>query len=395
MSQHNTLFSKMLRLIDRRCFKRIVKRYEGDRKVRTLACWDQFVFMLFGQLNGCMSGREALTSFNSFEEKLYHLGSKGLAKSTLNDANAKRDSRIFEDLFQKLLSTYREQFSKTDTHTMLTAIDSTEIMLPTSSRQDFLGKKGKSTLKIHTVYCMDDGIPEDAIISAGRVSDIVVAKRDIQIEAGRIYVYDRGYYDFQWWADIDKKGAYFVTRLKKNAKPTFEKEHTRPASKMILSDHVIRLNQRLASSRQNPYQKALRRVIAKDDEGKEIQLVTNDFESSAEEIAARYKSRWQIELFFKWIKQNLKIKRFYGKSPNAIRTQIYIAMISYLLLKMFREKNLVSRSFIEFTRIIRRHLMSAYQDWWKPFEPPQKRKRKNNNQHILPLFHGVIQYEGC
>ena len=202
------------------------------------------------------------------------------------------------------------------------------------------------------------------MITPALTSDIIVARNEIELESSITYVFDRGYYNFEWWAEINNVGSYFITRLKKHTKPKYLGDHSTPEKGSdILEDHVIQLNQRMKSSRRNPYQKKLRRIITKDGEGNTVQLITNDFESSAQEIGDKYRSRWQIELFFKWIKQNLKIKRFYGLSANAIKTQVYIAMIGFLLMKLMHGVFDFGKAFTSFVKLTAQHLLICHSSW--------------------------------
>ena len=269
---------------------------------------------------------------------------------------------------------------------MIKALDATQILLPNALKTEFPAPNNKCGLKIHTMFCLKDNIPEQAIITDAKLSDIIAAKKNVTFLSGVTYVFDRGYYDFGWWNLINKSGAYFVTRLKKHTKPTFKRAHSCIFSKNVISDHVVRLERCMSGGRKNPYQQELRRVVAKNNEGKEIQIITNDFTSTADEIAAKYSQRWQIELFFKWLKQNLKIKKFYGKSSNAIKTQVYIALIAYVLLKLLYESVVTGFDFRTFVNIIKARLLSRMENLWQPFVSSNRRCSKISETRQLSLF---------
>ena len=284
--------------------------------------------MVFAQLSGSRSLREAVGALERFPGVHAHLGLAPVRRSTLADANRVRPAALFEDVLEALVAQLGASAGRHGRE-MLRLVDATRVLV---------GKRIESweadgAVKLHVVYDPDAEAPVCFAVTSARVNDITPAKR-FPIEPGATYVFDKGYYDFAFWADIDAKGSRFVTRLKKNS-PTSLIE-TRPVKPdgPVVADRVALLSKRLAASRQNPFDKPVRLVDVRIDSGREITLVSNDLNAPAEEIAALYKQRWQVELFFKWIKQNLKIRHFLGTSENAVRIQIVTALIAYLLLRL-------------------------------------------------------------
>lgn len=379
MTHNKTYFSLLLKHLPRRQFREIVERHQGDKSSKGFTCWDQFIGMLFGQLSNCGSLRDTVTQYNTFDHIHYHLGSRDIARSTLSDANKSRPAAIFQDLFEAVLSRAQTLLPVQQVDEMVKVIDATEIALPQSLRCDFPRQKQQAGLKIHTIFCLDQQIPQEVIVKPGLSSDLTVAKQEIEIEKGKVYVFDRAYCQHEWWAKIEARQAKFVTRPRKGVKLNFVRNHSHPQAPDILEDQVIRLNQRLSHSRKNPYQKELRVVIVKDEQGKPFKLITNDFDSSAERISELYRKRWQIEIFFKWIKQNLKIKKFFGRCENAMKTQIYIAMIAYLLLRLTHSALPIKHKFIEFVRILKAQIMSRG-DCLKAFKRIKPKPKRPSNQ---------------
>jgi hypothetical protein len=331
MPHHNSVFHGILKQIPRAGFERLVRQFKGDYRVRRLSCWTQFVALLYAQLADVQSLRGLEAVLASHAPRLYHLGIEPIHRSSLADANASRDPALFEALFASLLP--KPTAIAREAGTFLRLIDATVI--------DLNGRAGwahyrdlRSALKAHVVFDPTASVPTYFTITPAKTNEVLEARK-LAIEAGATYVFDGGYYSFAWWSELDAAGCRFVTRLKKNSPLTLiEERPLDPAgAAIILSDRVGTLNRRLKGTRHNPYQKPVREVTVRIDTGKILRLVTNDLTSPATEIAALYKTRWQIELFFKWIKQNLRIKAFYGTTLNAVRIQIAIAMIAYLLIR--------------------------------------------------------------
>lgn len=344
----NTRFGELMKGLPRGQFEKVVNQHQADKYAKGFRCWDQLIAMVYAQLSGCKSLREVETSFNSQSVHHYHLGSRVLKRSTLADANAKRHSDVFAAVCSQLL-TQAHCKVKREIKDLLYFIDSTPIPLKGLGYDDW----AKSTrndrtqgLKVHMVLAGDTPVQVD--MSEPNINDIEIG-REMPLESGATYVFDKGYCDYNWWYKMTQAGAYFVTRLKKNAgvKVTKVRDIPRDQKDRILEDAVIQFkNKHPGGKRINRhYGTPLRRVtVARSDKPTPIVLITNDFTRSAQEIAVLYKQRWGIELFFKWLKQNLKIKQFLGRSENAVKIQIYTALITYLLVHGYRLRQGIAQS---------------------------------------------------
>ena len=340
MQEYNTIIGKLLSGINRKKFKRIVDKYKGDFAVKKLTCWEQFVSVFLGQITESVTLREIVDLIKFHSNHQYHLGiRKDVARSTLAKANETRDWRIYRDLFFDLVSNFKSSKLYKTTE-MVKIIDSTPINLNLTQHpwiETTLKVKG---LKTHVVYDLTNKTPILFDITGARTNDITWSK-SIKLEKGITYIMDRGYTDYNWWFDINEKSSFFVTRLKKDAK--IENLTELRSTNNGISSQIFKLTNKHPRGRTTTrYANIPLRKVVVEREGKApLILVTNYFSRSDTEIAELYKQRWQIELFFKWIKQNLKIKKFLGKSENAIRTQICIAMISFVLQKMAEELKMI------------------------------------------------------
>ena len=340
MQEYNTIIGKLLSGINRKKFKRIVDKYKGDFAVKKLTCWEQFVSVFLGQITESVTLREIVDLIKFHSNHQYHLGiRKDVARSTLAKANETRDWRIYRELFLDLVSNFKSSKLYKTTE-MVKIIDSTPINLNLTQHpwiETTLKVKG---LKTHVVYDLTNKTPILFDITGARTNDITWSK-SIKLEKGITYIMDRGYTDYNWWFEINEKSSFFVTRLKKDAK--IENLTELRSTNNGISSQIFKLTNKHPRGRTtNRYANIpLRKVIVEREGKAPLILVTNDFSRSDTEIAELYKQRWQIELFFKWIKQNLKIKKFLGKSENAIRTQICIAMISFVLQKMAEELKMI------------------------------------------------------
>ena len=372
MQHRNTVLHRLLSHVRWHRFEALVDRHGSDKHVRTLTTKTQFIAMAYGQLSGAESLRETVTSFNSEESSLYHLGAKPVAKSTMADANAKRSAGIFEDLFKDLASAAQRRMRQAVREATF-LIDSTHLRLNERSAKWARYSAGVCGAKVHVVYDPDADQPIYAAVSPANVNDISAAK-EMPIEAGATYVFDLGYYDYGWWNKMHEAGCRIVTRLKTNTKLTLAREKHLPPGGPILADRFGTLPKRPAHNRRNPMDCEMREVVVRIDTGKVIRVLTNDLTSSAETIADLYKRRWAIELHFRWIKQALKIRKFLGTSDNAVRTQVYIALIVYLLLHLAHAVEKVSLPVLEFTRLMRTHLMSRrdIRALDRPNDPPPR-----------------------
>ena len=342
MQEYNTIIGKLLAGINRKKFKSIVNKYRGDFAVKKLNCWEQFVSVFLGQITQSTSLREIVDLIKFHSNQQYHLGiRKDVARSTLAKANETRDWHIYRDLFYYLISKLKNS-SYYKTTELVQIIDSTPINLDLIKHPWVETTMKVKGLKTHVVYDLTNNVPILFDITGARTNDITWAKTT-EIKQGVTYVADRGYTDYNWWFDINSKGAFFVTRLKRDAKIK-EITELQSITNGISSQIFALTNKHPGGGRINHYANIpLKKVIVERKGKRPLILVTNDFSRSDLEIAELYKQRWQIELFFKWIKQNLKIKKFLGKSENAIRTQICIALISFVLLRMAEELKEVCR----------------------------------------------------
>jgi putative transposase len=325
-------------------FDRIVEQYDGNRYAKHFQCRDQLVAMVYAQLAGADSLRTIEAGFNQHASHHYHLGCSTLRRSTLADANRRRDPAVFEELARSLMSCASRPLRRQAAE-LLYLLDSTSLTLPGPGFDDWtLTNKTRFTqgLKVHVLYEADQALPCQVKVTAPNVNDVEEGRR-LPIQAGATYVFDKGYYDFNWWHRIDQAGACFVTRYKSNvALEVVEERPVETASAhVLLGDAIVRFSNRYpGGGRRNDYAKPLRRItVARSPQEKPLVLATNDLTSPAETIAQRYKERWQIELFFKWIKQHLKLKKWLGRSENAVRIQILTALIAYLLVALYKAAN--------------------------------------------------------
>jgi hypothetical protein len=385
MRHQNTVFHGLLKAIPRWRFETIIERLGGDYRVRRLPCWSQFVAMIYAQLAGAQSLRELEATLASHGSRLYHLGvGETIKRSTLSDANAGRPAAIFAEVFALLLDRLRGRLGG-EAREVVRLIDATCLPLGETLHAWARFTDTSASAKVHVVYDPAADLPTYFSVTPARVNDIVEAKA-LPLEAGATYVFDKGYTDFAWWAELNARGCRFVTRLKVNS--AHQELSHRPASEPgIVSDTLIRLTQRMARSRTNPYQDTLREVVVRRDNGETLRLVTNDLEAPASEIAQLYKTRWQIELFFKWIKQNLKIRKFLGTSQNAVKIQIITAMIAYLLIRLPQHAWPTTPSLQHLARLIRANLMhrKTIPELLRP--PPETEKPPADPQIAMDLGH--------
>jgi hypothetical protein len=278
-----------------------------------------------------------------------------MSKSALRDANLLRPYEVFfrvlSALMLSLQTGYRRKIGD-----CVRLIDSTSVKLSNLSGKWATFSEGVCGAKAHIIYDPDADQPLYLMVTPSNVNDITAAK-EMPIEAGATYVFDLGYYDYGWWAKLDQAGCRIVTRLKTNTPFTAEEDRPVPMGSSILSDRVGYLPERLARSRKNPMSKRVREIQVRIQTGKVLRIFTNDLTASAEEIADLYKRRWAIELFFRWVKQTLKITHFFGTSENAVRIQIAVALIAFLLLRLAHEANKIVASPLTFARLIRANLM--------------------------------------
>lgn len=342
-----SIMTSLLKDIDRRAFKAIVKRHDGDAYGKSFNSWEHLVTLLFAQFSGASSLRAIETGFNAQSPHHYHLGCGRIARSTLADANARRPAAIFAELFGTLAGGLGRK-TRREAQAALRLIDSTPV--PLSSLFDCAASNGHIRgLKLHVVHDLAANAPLACEITKANVNDIAFG-RGLTLESGVTYVFDKAYCHFGWWAAIDAAKSCFVTRPKKNMR--WKTLRLRPLGKVkgdgftILADREVRL----ASKGDSKLPIFLRRITVRRENNERFDILTNDQDRSACDVAACYKARWQIELFFKWFKQNLNIKKFMALNENAVRLQILAAMIAFVLLQIARKAsrgNLTPRRFAE------------------------------------------------
>ena len=359
MRHHNSVFHAITKLIPWGEFDRLVAEHRADHRVRQLNSKGHLLALLFGQLSGADSLRAIETGLASHATGLYHLGASRAARSTLSDANAARPWQLFADLFG-LMAAQATRATRRHMRDVVRILDATQVALSGPGAAWARGARGQTAAKLHLVYDPYLAVPLGAKITPATVNDITPAKA-LEIEPGTTYVFDLAYYDYAWWARLDAAGCRFVTRLKRNTRLRDVVSRPVPENARqgagIRAERIGYLPERLAASRRNPFAKPLREIIVRLETGKTIRIATNDLDAPADEIAALYRQRWQIELFFKWIKQNLKIKRFLGTSENAVAIQIFAALIAYLILRAAHQTQDVVKNCLTFTRLVRLNLM--------------------------------------
>ena len=370
----------MLKHLPWREFERLVEAYGADRRQRGFSTKTQLVALIYGQLCGAASLREIEAGLSSHETQRYHLGIGRVRRSSLAEANAHRPSGLFSDLFAVLVKqAQRGLRRKLDGTTYL--IDSTSVALNRRSEQWASFSAEVCGAKVHVVYDPAADQPVYAAFSTAKVNDITAAKA-MPIEAGATYVFDLGYYDYAWWARLDLAGCRIVTRLKRNTPLSIIEQRAVPPASNILSDRIGDLPARQANSRRNPFHNPVREVQVKIDTGKVLRIHTNDLTAAAQQIADLDKQRWAIELFFRWVKQTLKITRFLGTSENAVRIQIAVALITFLLLRLAQATQTAVTSPLTFARLIRANLMHR-RDLRALLQPPQTLPTNSNQLAFL------------
>jgi len=371
MKHRNTVFHQLLKFLPRHRFQDAVDRHQGDHRARNLSCWDQLLALLFCQLSGRKSLRDLVEGFNSKSAYHYHLGASVIRRSSLADANQKRPVAIFQETFFYLLEKVRAQLPSQEAKEMIRLIDSTTIDLNLNQFEWAEFRSTKAGIKLHTVYDPNAEVPVYFEMTNAKVNDRKALSK-LPMMSGMTYVVDRAYNDYAWYQTLTQQGSIFVGRMKRNA--LYEViEFRERRTKAILSDEVVRLS---SDKAKKDCQSPMRRITFRREEDQKILVfISNDLNRSAEEIAARDKQRWQIELFFKWIKQNLKIKTFLGRSENAVMIQVLCAMISYLLLKLIALEAKCAFSLQQISRLLSINLTSR-RSIWELLHPDPVRKKE-------------------
>ena len=355
MRHYNTVFHDLLKRVPWDAFDRLVLAHGADKHVRRLTTRHQLCALLYGQLAGASGLREITGGLESHGARLYHAGMQPVKRSTLADANAQRPAEVFSGLFAEMVGRMQRGLRrKMADATYL--IDATSLPL-SGMGSDWAHYASKPCgVKAHVIYDADADSPIYASITPARINDITAAKA-MPIEPGATYVFDLAYYDYGWWAGLDAAGCRIVTRFKRNTPLTITAELDVPEDSNILSDRIGLLPQRQARNRRNPFSDPVREVTVRIDSGKVLRILCNDLDASAEQIANLYKRRWAIELFFRWVKQTLRVRHLIGTSENAVRIQIAVALIAYLLIHLAYAAQKAVNGPQAFARLVRANLM--------------------------------------
>jgi hypothetical protein len=377
MTRVSSIFSQMLHLFSRHEFERAVREHKAERHARGFTCWGQFVAMLFCHLGGAQSLREICGGLAASEGKLRHLGLPDApARSTLAYANQHRPWQLYRSVFYQLLGRCREvsgghgfRFKN-----KLLSLDATLIELCASVFDWAQYRRSKGAVKLNLVLDHQGLLPSYAVLSEGRVHESRIA-RTLRFEPGTIVVFDRGYNDYDWFAALDAQGVFFVTRMKDNTDYGVLERRPVPQRGPVQRDEIVFLY-KLASEERSLF---LRRIEVRDEQSQRtLVFLTNHRRFAASTIAQIYKSRWQIELFFKALKQNLRVKTFVGTSANALQIQIWTALIALLLLKYLQLRARFGWSLSNLAALLRQQLF-VYRDLWdwidQPFQPPPQLAR--------------------
>jgi putative transposase len=355
MRFRGSIFGRLLEPINRRRFQTVVDRVDGDAYDKSFKSWDHLVALIYAQLSGHSSLRGLEAGFNANAQHHYHLGTGKLSRSTLSDANARRPVGIFAQTFATLSAMASRQL-RSEGNAMVRLIDASPV--PLGKVCSWAAWNGRIRgMKLHVVYDPKGDVPKCVEVTPANVNDIEVG-RQVPIQVGTTYVFDKGYCHFGWWRKINDSKAFFVTRPKTSIRLRAVTHRTIRKRKgdgfEILADDEVKLVSKGDSRLPIP----LRRIKVKRENGGKITLLTNDLARTAVEIAALYKSRWQIELLFRWIKQHLDIRKFLGTNDNAIRLQVLAAMIAYLLLRIAARANCIKMLPLRLAELVRQFLFT-------------------------------------
>ena len=372
MNRVCSIFAQLLQLFPRVKFEQLVKEHQAERHSRGFSSWAQFVAMLFCQVGQAKSLREICNGLMAIEGKLKHLGVLSPPnKSTLAYANENRPWELYESVFNQLLARCHQQASgskKFRFKNKLVSMDSSTIDLCASVFDWAKFKRAKGAVKVHLLLDHEGYLPCFAHITDGKSSNIAVA-RGLKFQSGTIVVMDRGYVDYGWWDQLTQQGVYFVTRLKKDILWDEVESRKPPQNSNVIGDQIIRIRK----SVQYQMETKFRIVTILDEDGKELSFLTNHLELGATTIARIYKDRWKIEIFFKCLKQLARVKTFVGTSANALKTQLWAALIAVLILKLLQLKSKFNWSLSHLVALLRQQLF-VYRDLYKwlddPFQAP-------------------------
>ena len=379
-----TTFDELLKGLPRATFDRLIKRHNADKYCKHFGHWNHLIVMLYAQLSGTTGLRPLQAGFNSQAAAHHHLNVKPIKRATLADANEKRSDVVFAEIASWLMG-QADRSVRREGKELLYLLDSTSFTLKGQEFDRWTAEnKTRNTqgIKLHMLLDATNEAPAWSCFSAANVNDVELA-RSVPLVKDALYVCDRGYCDYNWWHQIDSNGARFVTRFKSNAGIKVIEERPIPIDEAdtIISDSIVQLKSKQTSGgRKNLYQHALRRVtVMRADKETPLVLATNDLESPASVIARRYKDRWAIELFFKWIKQHLRIKKFLGRSENAVRIQILTALIGYLLVVLYKQRHALQESLWECLCVISATLFQRIETE----EARKRRRRRIQDARIL------------
>lgn len=358
MAHYSTVFDDLLDLFPRHQFEKFSEALEADRYVKKFTTWNQLTVLLYAQASGKSSLREIETGLRSQPSRLYHLDLQDkVARSTIAEANARRPWRVYEKLFYAMLARCRDltPVHKFRFKNPLYSFDATTIELALSAFPWAKYAKRQGAIKLHYQFDHAGQLPTFMTVTDAKTQEITVAREAFTIVPDSIYCFDRGYIDFSWYRRITDEGAFFVTRAKSNAVMGYVGQQERPQAKGVIADFVVEMGGKYASE---DYPYPLRLIAFFDSAtGNYLEFLTNNFKLSAGTIAAIYKARWQIEIFFRWIKQNLKIKSFLGTSQNAVLTQVWVAMCYYLLLAYVKYQSRYRPSLFYLHRVVKETLL--------------------------------------
>lgn len=372
MSHNNIALHQLLKPINRHEIESLAKKYHCGQKLRSVSRWDQFVGMILSQLSGRQSLRDIESNLRAQSTKLYHVGAKPIAKSSLARLNEKQPCELYEALFSKLLQkfsnssrTHKFQFKNP-----LYSLDSSliDLSLKIFPWADF--NREKAAMKLHVGLNHSSMLPEFATLTEGKLGDMAVA-RTLNFPKGSIVAVDRGYNDFKWYKSLTEKGVFFVTRMRRRTTYRVVKPLMTESCDRVRSDSVIALEGAQAKKISIPHLRLIE--FADETTGKKFKFLTNNFALDAKTIAAIYKDRWQIELFFKAIKQNLKIKNFVGTTKNAVMTQVWIALCAYLLVAYLKHAAKLDWSVQRLMRVLQLNLFErrSILDLVQPADPTE------------------------
>ncbi len=382
MAHCNTIFSQILKLVPRHEFESLAKQHHSGRSFRTASRWSQFVTLTMAQLSGRNSLRDIVENISAQMHRLYHLGSVKLSRSNLSRINEDKPYTLYEALFGKLLTRCQGMTPGHDFrfNNPLYSLDASTIDLCLSVFPWAEFRTTKGAIKLHVGLNHEGYLPEFVTLTDGKTGDVTIG-RTLTFPKGSIVAIDRAYNDYAWYKQLTEKSIFFVTRLKSNAKTRVLCRRPVLAGKGLTSDHTIEFTGLQAANR-CPI--PLRRIGYRDPKtGKHYVFLTNNFKLAAKTIADIYKARWQVELFFKWVKQNLKIKSFIGTSKNAVMTQIWIALCVYLLLAFLKFQSKLTKSLQQILRLLQLNLFEKRDLMALMRGDPERVEQFNTNQFVL------------